>query len=32
MESVRERQDRSTNDLLNHLMKFEDTGLEYYSD
>jgi len=32
MESVRDRQDKSTNELLTHMMKFEDAGLEYYSD
>jgi len=32
MEAVRDRQDKSTNELLDHMMKFEDTGLEYFSD
>ena len=32
MESVRDRQDKSTNELLTHMMKFEEVGLEYYSD
>jgi len=32
MEAVRDRQDKSTNDLLTHMMKFEEVGLEYYAD
>lgn len=32
MEAVRDRQDKSTNELLTHMMKFEEVGLEYYAD
>ena len=32
MEAVRDRQDKNTNDLLTQMMKFEETGLEYYGD
>ena len=32
MEAVRDKQDKSTNELLTHMMKFEETGLEYYTD
>jgi hypothetical protein len=32
MESVRDRQDKNTNDLLTQMMKFEECGLEYYGD
>ena len=32
MDSVRDKQDKSTNELLSQLMKFEDTGIEYYAD
>ena len=32
MEAVRDRHDKNTNDLLTQMMKFEETGLEYYGD
>jgi sorting nexin-1/2 len=32
MESVRERQDKSTTEMMTHLMKFEEVGIEYYAD
>jgi len=32
MESVRDREERSTAEMMTNLMKFEEVGVEYYSD